>query len=379
MNILIDFSQIPIKKVGVGVYGLNLVMNLKPGMGSRCYVMVQDDDSSLDGCESNSIIIIKVKSQKYRKFVYRFLLEQIYIPYLVHKYKIDVIHSLHYSFPVLANALKVVTVCDMTFFKYPELHVKSKVLYFRFFIWLTSHLADRVICISKSTEQDYHYFFNSPPKLTSVVELGVDQAYRPSIDQGDVRCVLKKYGIVDDYILFIGTIEPRKNISNLLLAFAKLVNNSSPLRLVIVGKKGWHYESIFSLVNELNLGDKVIFTGFVEESEKPALLVGAKMFVYPSFYEGFGIPVLEALACGVPTITSNTSSMPEVAGDAAILVDPGSFEDIYTALVTLYNDESLCLALHRRALIQSSKFSWNTTADKTAAVYNDVFLESIKI
>jgi glycosyltransferase involved in cell wall biosynthesis len=376
MNLLVDFSQIPIQKVGVGVYGLNLISNLEPDATSRYYVLVQDDDNSLDACESNGIILIRISSKKCRRLVNRLLLEQVYIPYLVYKYKIDVIHSLHYSFPVMTRARRIVTVCDMIFFKYPELHLRAKVFYFRFFIWLTTYLADKVICISKSTERDYLDFFRVKPNLTTVIELGVDQAYSPNIDRSEISALLEKYGIDGEYILFIGTIEPRKNITNLILAFAKLVKNESPLRLVIVGKKGWHYESVFSLVSELRLVDKVIFTGFVEESEKPALLVGARMFVYPSFYEGFGIPVLEALACGVPTITSNLSSMPEVAGDAAILVDPSNVEDIHAALAKLYCDEALSAVLRERALIQSSKFSWNVMAEKTVEVYKAVLSEA---
>lgn len=372
MNVLIDFSQIPIQKVGVGVYGLNLVLNIKPETGLHYYILVQDDDSSLDSCESSAVTLIRVNSVKFRKLVNRLILEQIYIPYLVYKYKIDVVHSLHYSFPIMASARKIVTVCDMIFFKYPELHLKSKVLYFRFFIWLTTFLAAKVICISKSTEQDYLAHFKASPRLTTVVELGKDQTYRPDIDQREVKLVLKKYEISGDYILFIGTIEPRKNISNLILAFARVVAGGSPLYLVIVGKKGWHYESVFSLVKELHLEGKVIFTGFVEESEKPALLVGARMFVYPSYYEGFGIPVLESLACGTPTITSNLSSMPEVASDAAVLVDPGSIVDIHAALSKLYSDEELCEDLRKRGLIQAAKFSWLTTAEKTIAVYKSV-------
>lgn len=362
----------PIQKAGVGIYGLNLVLNLKTELGTHYYVLVQDDDNSLDKCKSSGITLIKIDSKKYRRFFNRFFLEQFYIPYLVYKCNIDVVHSLHYSFPVMAKARKIVTVCDMTFYKYPELHEKTKVLYFRFFIWLTTIFADKVICISKSTQQDYLTYFNASLKLTTVVELGKDQSYRPDVDQAEVRRVLKKYAVDDDYILFIGTIEPRKNIINLILAYSRLVVEGCFYRLVIVGKKGWHYDSVFSLVKELRLESRVTFTGFIKETEKPAFLVGAKIFVYPSLYEGFGIPVLEALACGTPTITSNISSMPEVAGDAAILVNPKNIDDIYAALTKLVNDKKLCEDLRKRALIQSEKFSWQTTAEKTAAAYKTV-------
>lgn len=372
MNILIDFSQIPILKKGVGVYGWNLIRNLKSDPKTHYFILIQNDDNSLDDCDGELKTLIKVNGKKFRKFHNRFLLEQLYIPYLTIKYKIDVIHSLHYSFPLMAPAKKIVTVCDMIFYKYPELHLKSKVFYFQFFIWLTSFFADKVICISKATEKDYLLHFRCSSNLTSVVELGKDDTYHPDISDYDVSCVMSKYGIAGKYILFIGTLEPRKNITNLLLAFFKLIEDGCELFLVIVGSKGWHFEPIFLLVKQLNLQSRVIFTGFVDESEKPALLVGAKIFAYPSFYEGFGIPVLEALACGVPTVTSNLSSMPEVAGDAALLVNPNSVEDIYNALARLNNDELLCENLRQKGLIQAKQFSWEMTAGKTISIYNYV-------
>lgn len=372
MNILIDFSQIPIQKVGVGVYGLNLILNLKSEPCIQYYVLVQDDDSSLDKCEYGGITLIKINSKKYRKLIYRFFLEQLYIPYLVHKYKINVIHSLHYSFPVMAKARKIVTVCDMIFFKYPELHIKSKIIYFRFFIWLTSLFADKVICISKSTQQDYLAHFKVSPELTTVIELGKDNSYHPDVNREEVNRVLNKYSIDGDYILFIGTIEPRKNVSNLILAYERLIAEGFCHRLVIVGKKGWHYDAVFSLANERGINDKIIFTGFIEETEKPYFLAGASVFVYPSLYEGFGIPVLEALACGTPTITSNISSMPEVAGDAALLIKPESPEEIYNAIKKILLDPNLRSDLKARSLRQASNFSWEKTANMTIDVYKGI-------
>lgn len=371
MNILIDFSQIPVQKMGVGVYGYNLIQNLAPEPNMRFYILVQDDDYSLDKFESDTIKLIKVDSKKFRKLHFRLILEQLYIPYLAYKYSVDVIHSLHYSFPIMASARKIVTICDMIFYKYPELHLKSKVIYFRFFIWLTTKFADKVVCISKSTQMDYLNHFRTSPEFTTVIELGKDSSYRPDIDRSEVKRVLDKYQITGDYILFIGTIEPRKNISNLILAYAKLIAEGFCYRLVIVGKKGWHYDGVFNLVNNLELTDKVIFTGFVDESEKPCFLVGATVFVYPSVYEGFGIPILEALACGTPTVTSNISSMPEVAGDAAVLIKPESSEEIYSAIKNILMSPPLQCELKVRSLRQASNFSWKKTAKMTIEVYRD--------
>ncbi len=372
MNILIDYSQLPIQKVGVGVYGLNFLWNLKPEVGIKYFILIQDDDDSLDSLESSSFLLLRVNASRFRKLIYRFYLEQVYIPYLVYKYKIDLVHSLHYSFPIMHRAKKIVTVCDMTFFKYPELHLKSKVLYFRLFIRLSTFLADKVICISNSTLLDYINKFNVSDKFAVVVELGKDERFKPDISTFQIDTVLHKYGINDGYILFIGTIEPRKNIRNLILSFAQLADEFNSLSLVIVGKKGWYYESTFRLVKELHLESRVIFTGFILEDEKPALLVGARMFVYPSIYEGFGIPVLESLACGTPTITSNVSSMPEVAGDAAILVNPSNVNEINAAMMKLLKDKNFCEDLRIKGPLQASKFTWQTTSNKTISVYKSV-------
>ena len=372
MNVLIDFSQISKQKAGVGVYGLNLIQNLLKTKSLSYFILVQDDDSSLDAYASDWVILVKVDALKFRRLFYRLFLEQLYIPYLVFKHKIDIVHSLHYSFPIFTKAKKVVTVCDMIFFKYPELHLKSKVLYFRLFIWLTTIFADKVICISKSTEIDYIEKFNTNPSLTTVIELGKDKIFQPNINVIEIKNVLNKYSIRDDYILFIGTIEPRKNLANIILAFSRLVDQFDALKLVIVGKKGWHYDSVFLLVTKLNLENKVIFTGFIDEIDKPVLLVGAKLFVYPSFYEGFGIPVLEALACGTPTITSNISSMPEVAGDAAILVNPNNIDEIYSSMIRLLTDQKLSDELRIKGPMQASKFNWIETAEQTVTTYKSI-------
>jgi len=379
MNILIDFTQIPLLKVGVGVYGEGLVKSIKLCEGDHCFVLVQDDDNCLDSVASEVISIIKVKSTKCRKLLYRFIMEQFYIPFLVIKYKINLIHSLHYSFPIFAMAKKVVTIHDMIFYKYPKFHLRSKVLYFRFFLLLASIFADKIICVSKSTKLDFVNQFDVSDDLISVVELGVDQLFNPDISNLQIMSVKHKYGVLTDYILFIGTLEPRKNINNLILAFAKISYEFSELRLVVVGKKGWHYQSIFNLVEELNITNKVIFTGFVPENEKPPLLAGSRLFVYPSFYEGFGIPILESMACGTPTITSNLSSMPEVAGDAAVLINPHNINEIASAIRKLLMSKEFCKELRVKGILQASRFSWELTAKKTYTVYQALIPSKINL
>jgi len=184
-----------------------------------------------------------------------------------------------------------------------------------------------------------------------------------------VQCTRDTYQLPSDFVLYIGTIEPRKNLSRLVKAFASLADAHPQLVLVIAGMKGWMYDQLFENVRQLNLQSRIIFPGFIDEADKPFLLSAAKVFVYPSMYEGFGLPVLEALACGIPTVTSNTSSIPEVAGEAALLVDPTSETEIADAIEQLLSNLTLRSKLRERSILQAAKFTWQRTAALTVEAY----------
>ena len=174
------------------------------------------------------------------------------------------------------------------------------------------------------------------------------------------------------YVLNVGTLEPRKNLDGLLRAFAQAKKSGVPHTLVIAGARGWGDSRLAPLLRELGIAGSVIFTGFVEDEDLPYLYAGADFFVYPSFYEGFGIPVLEAMACGTPVIASNTSSIPEVAGDAALLVDPHSDAELSASILRLAGDERLRQELRERGLSRAALFSWEKTVNETLKVYENV-------
>lgn len=192
------------------------------------------------------------------------------------------------------------------------------------------------------------------------------------LEEVNITKVLKKYKINQPYILYVGSFDARKNLLGLLNAFSKLRQHLPAWKLVIVGARKWKSTPVFEVVQRLQLEEYVHFTGFVEEADLPALYNGADLFVFPSLYEGFGLPVLEAMACGIPVVTSNTSSLPEVAGDAALLVDPMDVEAIAAAMQQVLSDPGLAAELRRRGLEQASKFSWERTARETLAVYEKV-------
>jgi glycosyltransferase involved in cell wall biosynthesis len=373
MKILIDFSQIPVLKNGVGVYALNTFrLLLEKDELNHYIVLIQDDDPDSIFFTNSKTKIVKVNAKVFRRFVPRIFLEQFFIPLYCLFNRIELIHSLHYSFPLIRfNVKQVVTIHDLTFFLYPEVHTLFKRLYFRLFIFLTVKFADEIVCVSQSTLNDLMYLFPRIKCGLNTIHLGVSPI-RLSFNRLEKDFVFNKFKIDSEFILFVGVLEPRKNILNLLKAFHEIYALNLDLKLVIVGSKGWNFASIFELVKSLGLEDRIIFTGFVSEREKFLLISNCRLFVYPSFYEGFGLPVLEAFVYKVPTVTSNVSSMPEIAGDAALLIDPLSVIELAVAMERLLNDKVLLVSLVPKMELVVKRFSWNITADKTLKLYSSL-------
>ena len=374
MQILIDFTQIPLNKVGVGVYGSNLIKWIHQLDKRHQYIiLIQNDDNCFAEIKNPALTFKKVNNKIFRIFLFRLLLEQFYIPYLILRHRIKVVHSLHYSFPLINfQAKRVVTIHDLTFFIFPALHQYPKRYYFRFFTHLAAKCSDRIICVSKSTKADLLKYTKADEKKVDVVYLGIEKTI-PEITAAQKKCVCLKYQIsqTKKSILFVGTIEPRKNIATIIRTFIEFQKKSANYQLIIVGGKGWYYTDLFNIINDLGSSD-VIFTGFIDEFEKQILLSFAHIFVYPSIYEGFGIPVLESLLFRIPTITSNVSSMPEVAGKAALLINPSSEEEMLVAFLKLASDQQLRDSLIASCFDQLKLFSWEKTARETINIYNSI-------
>jgi glycosyltransferase involved in cell wall biosynthesis len=371
MRVLVDCTQISRLKAGVGVYAQNLLSELiQIDSDLSLFLLIQDDDPDLDFNQYSNVKLIRFNAKIFRKLPFRFLLEQLFIPLLAIKYKIQVIHSLHYSFPLAPmSAKKIVTIHDMTMFLIPETHLRFKVYYFRFFIRASIWLVDELIFVSRSTQNDYLRYFSKPCASCHIVPLGKSPLFRSDLDPLSISHVINTYGLKRPYILYIGTIEPRKNLIRLVEAFSELAVTYPDHVLVIAGMKGWMYEDLFELVRKFDMEKRVIFTGFVLDKDKPYLIKGCEIFVYPSLYEGFGLPLLEALSCGVPALTSNVSSLPEIAGDAALLVDPTSEAEIADGLNRLLGDRVFQDMFSKKAIKQASGFTWSKTAQHTLVVY----------
>ncbi|HUV05756.1 MAG TPA: glycosyltransferase family 1 protein, partial [Armatimonadota bacterium] len=237
--------------------------------------------------------------------------------------------------------------------------------------------ADAIIAISESTKRDIVELLGAPEHKIYTTLLGVDPPYRPVSDERKER-VAREHGLGHSTILYLGTLEPRKNIPALLAAFSQ-ARKSSPAKdctLVLAGGKGWFFNQTFKLVEDLGLKESVRFTGYVPAEDLPALYSAATVFVYPSLHEGFGLPPLEAMACGTPVITSNASSLPEVVGDAGIMVDPYNVEELAGAILRVLCDPDLRQEMSAKGLERAKKFSWEETARQTLKVYERVHNET---
>lgn len=273
-------------------------------------------------------------------------------------------HVLPFYCPVPA----VVTVHDLGYCYYPEAHRPFDRWYLDWTTRRHCRLARAIIADSVATKQDLVNFYQADPDRIRVIYLGRDERLARVSDPQVVAQTKIRYGLEGDYLLYIGTLQPRKNLVRLVEAFHLAARNLPGLKLIIAGQRGWLYNDLLARVQQLGLAKRVIFTGYIDDADKPALLSGALAYVFPSLYEGFGLPVLEAMACGTPVLTSNVSSLPEVAGDAALLVDPHDAPAIADGLTQLITNPDLRRSLVEAGYRQVQKFSWQRAATQVLEV-----------
>ena len=371
LRIGIDATAIPSNRVGAGNYIFNLVRGLaKVDVENLYFVFAKPEHVVEWKIEQPNFRFLPGAS---RSRPLRLAWEQSVLPVLVRQHKIDVLHSPHYTLPLFNPGRSVVTFCDMIFYLYPEMHSFSKRVFFRAMMQVSSQRADWIIAISESTARDLLGMFRVMPDRVCAIPLAAESNFRRITDRDSINRICGQYGLrAGEYILYVGVLEPRKNIPTLLRAYQDLVAQGIREQLAIVGRRGWMFDEIFTTVQTLKLGDKVVFTGYVPNDELPYLYNGARLFVYPSLYEGFGLPVLEAMACGTPVVTSSVSSMPEIVDDAGLLVDPRDPKQLARAIEQLVVDDDLHRSLQERGLQRAEQFSWERTARETLQVYSRV-------
>jgi glycosyltransferase involved in cell wall biosynthesis len=264
---------------------------------------------------------------------------------------------------------RVVTVHDAIAFRYSQGYNRVNNFLNRRYLPTMLHFADAVITDSQAAKADIETYLGLPPNKVHCSYIAADIRFSPVAAEDTAR-VVAKYDLRPPFVLYLGALEARKNVDGLLRAYAQLVHAGfANAQLVIGGKPTWKHEAIGRTLSELALGERVKFTGYVEDADLPALYSAAAVFAFPSHYEGFGLPVLEAMACGTPVVCSNNSSLPEVVGDAALMVDPANDEAIAHALGLVLSDAGLAAQMRARGLERARCFSWQATAARAVAVY----------
>jgi glycosyltransferase involved in cell wall biosynthesis len=370
MRIGIDATALPPRPVGAGNYIIELIRHIERLNGVDEFVVFAQphgrDLIDVPARPGFDWVMIPERSP-----AQRLVWEQTGFPRLVARARLDLLHSLHYTRPMRLPCASVVTFHDMTFFLFPHLHTLSKRLYFPQAMRLSARKANALIADSESTRQDAIRLLGISPARIHTVPLGVSPAFHPVREAGLLEAVRQRYSLPEHFILYVGLVEPRKNLPMLLRAYQRLPGGSAPA-LVIVGRFGWGVEQVFKLVEALAIQEKVHFSGYVPAEDLPIVYNLADVFVYPSLYEGFGLPPLEAMACGTPVITTAVSSLPEHVGEAGILIPPQDEEALFQALVDILQDPDLRGELSRKGPERAAQYSWNRTAQETLNVYRRV-------
>lgn len=292
--------------------------------------------------------------------------EQAVWPVEARRAGIDLLHSMAFVTPLLAPRPTLVTVYDLSFLSHPERYTRLRRLYLRTQTRRSCRAAARVVTISEAARADVVRYLGVPAARVDVVHPAVDEQFRP-LEAARVEAFRRQHALARRVVLHVGTLQPRKNIPALIEAFGRL--RPAETDLVLVGGKGWLYDQIFGRVQELGLQNHVRFTGYVADDQLPLWYNAADVLVFPSVYEGFGMPIAEAMACGTPVIASNASSIPEVAGDAALFFNPTDVAALTDCLEAVLQDPAQARELRMRGLRQAGQFSWTQSGAKMATIY----------
>lgn len=299
--------------------------------------------------------------------------EQVIQPPVLAAQHIDLLHSPSYVQPLLCPSRSVVTMLDLSFLRMPQAFNRWNRVYLATMARLSARRCHQIIAISESTRKDVIGLLGVPPDKVEAIHCGVDAQYRPIDDDALLDRFRTRHGLPEHFLLYLGTLEPRKNVGRLVEAYARL-RREHPVshKLVLGGAKGWLYDRIFSRVQELHLEKDVLFADYIPYDELPLWYNCADIFIYPSLYEGFGLPPLEAMACATPVITSSVSSLPEVVGAAAIMVNPLDVDALADAMARVLLDSDLRQQLRLAGPRQAARFPWSETATRTMELYRRV-------
>lgn len=367
MRIAIDASTISTQG-GPRTYVLGLVDALLKYDRANEYVVFYNDPAHLGRFPQAREIVLAGRNP-----IARLFREHVLLPLACRREEVDLLHCPKSAIPFFSPCPTVVTLHDLIPLRHPMTEKFAARVYWGLQIPIAARRSSFVITVSEHARREIMADFGVSAERIRAIMLGFDPAMLWPHDAAEVAAIRGRYGLPDGYILYVGTIQPRKNIDTLIEAYARLKREKGIAeKLVIVGRKGWLYDKLFARISELGLGDDVIFTGFVPDEDLPFIYDGARVFAYLSLFEGFGLPPLEAMACGVPVITSDTTSLPEVVGDAGIAVPPTDVAQVSEALFRVLSDPVWAAAMREKGKVRASLFSWEVAARETLEIYKAV-------
>lgn len=369
MRVGIDYTSAVQQKAGIGRYTRGLVAGLIRFDQDNRYVLFSagKDPEYRYWPRNFSLKELPISDQKLAALWQRLRLP---LPVELITGLVDIYHSPDFVLPPVLAARTVLTVHDLSFMRHPECSSQALLDYLMEAVPRSVERADLIVADSKSTRRDLIDLLQVPEEKILVLYPGLESHFYPLQNDYLLRRLLERYDIGYPYILAVGTLQPRKNFVRLIKAYNILVRQYHlPHKLVIVGSKGWLYDEIEETISDLGLEGRVHLTGFVKDEDLPYVYSAADVFAFPSLYEGFGIPILEAMACGTPVVTSSVSSMPEVAGDAALLVSPYDVEALASTVWRVIDDAYLQHELCLRGFKRTKQFDWRETAKKLVRAY----------
>ena len=367
----IDATALPPSPAGAGIYTIQLLRSIVAlDSPFEFVIFAHPHGQELLGLPASprlGWVIVRDKGP-----AQRLIWEQTSLPLLARQQRLALLHSLHYTRPAWLPCRSVVTFHDMTFFFLPELHTRVKRVFFPLAIRYSTRFSDALLAVSENTRRDALKYLRLAPEKIVTTPNGISEEFKPCHDQPLLEAIRQKHGLPGRFILFVGTIEPRKNLPVLLRAYKSLISQGESIGLVIAGQLGWMVDEITALVKNLELTERVHFTGYLPGEDLPMVYNLAEIFVYPSLYEGFGFPPLEAMASGAPVITTAISAMADYIGDAGVLIPPGDEQALVQAMQNLLQDPTLRKKLALLGPQQAAQFTWNRTAQATLKVYQQV-------
>ncbi|MDX2034831.1 MAG: glycosyltransferase family 1 protein [Blastocatellia bacterium] len=374
MRIALDAIPLVAAKTGIGHYTDALAHSLADIHSDHEYVLLSPFDFAFDASNGHP------KNLSKQFFPVRSIFRKWWLaglPAMLQLSPFDLFHGTNYCIPVYSSCPTVVTVHDLSLFTQAHTHEQANVTRGKRRIPLMARRAGAIIAPSEWTRREVIEYLHIRPEKIRVIHEAARREMTP-LSAEACRPVLEKHQIRGPYLLYVGTIEPRKNLLTLIRAYDDLLRNTTHRpQLVLAGGRGWLFDEVFQLVEELKLQDMVRFTGYVEDADLPALYSAARIFLYPSLYEGFGLPPLEAMACGAPVITSNASSLPEVVGQAGLLHAPNDAPELTRSMAALLDDEATRTRFIRAGAEQAARFSWERAARETQSLYEDVIAKRI--